>query len=219
MLVAIDGTKKRVRASPNSNAVCPHCEQEVISKCGGIKIWHWAHKTKCIYETEPMTEWHLWWQNIAENAGCIIEHIIGGHIVDAVDFSKKTIYEFQHSPISSDDLRHRSFNATNQGYKINWIFDYCAENNYKYQMSSNKDKNSLKLYRYSGRYDPLFQNGSPIFGKVFFDMGEQPSRTIEGACGRILKNIIYLKGTRAIFTDCDELGVFSNQIGGNINDR
>ena len=97
------------RASPGNVAICPHCGSEVISKCGSINIWHWAHNTQCIYETEPTTEWHLAWQDFALKNGCDIEVKYGSHIADA---SKgKSIFEFQHSSISSDDVFDRCDDA------------------------------------------------------------------------------------------------------------
>src|SRR3972149_1509209 len=114
-----------IRASPGSTAICPHCGSEVISKCGSINIWHWAHKTKCIYETEPMTDWHYAWQDFALKNGCDIEVKYGSHIADAV--KGKNIFEFQHSSISSDDVFDRCADALKNGYQINWIFEITSK--------------------------------------------------------------------------------------------
>ena len=43
MIWAIKDNQKR-EATPNTEAICPVCNSEVISKCGDIKVWHWAHK-------------------------------------------------------------------------------------------------------------------------------------------------------------------------------
>lgn len=42
---------ERITASPNQTASCPICNQEVISKCGLIKIWHFAHKNNLECDT------------------------------------------------------------------------------------------------------------------------------------------------------------------------
>lgn len=56
---------QRIEATPKQKALCPLCNQEVISKCGSIKIWHWAHKQQeeCDSFGEPESEWHLSWKN------------------------------------------------------------------------------------------------------------------------------------------------------------
>jgi predicted transcriptional regulator len=66
MIFAQDENGQIIKSKPYSKAICPHCFESVVSKCGSINIWHWFHKKKCIYETEPMTEWYLNWQEIAD---------------------------------------------------------------------------------------------------------------------------------------------------------
>ena len=55
----------RKKASPKDKGFCPICGEEVISKCGDIKIWHWAHKIgiECDSFGEPETKWHLKWKD------------------------------------------------------------------------------------------------------------------------------------------------------------
>ena len=57
--------RERIKAAPKKEAICPTCLKEVIAKCGRIKVWHWAHKSKldCDSFSEPETEWHINWKN------------------------------------------------------------------------------------------------------------------------------------------------------------
>ncbi len=122
MLIAYNPTnQQKFEAIPHTQAECPHCHQKVISKYGDLKIWHWAHKSKCKYHTEPETEWHLQWKERAIENKCEIEVCRGERIADAV--IKDKVIEFQHSSITSKETVSWS---TFYG-KVDWIFDYRNE--------------------------------------------------------------------------------------------
>jgi competence protein CoiA len=134
MLLAINPTNQQyLKAIPHTQAECPHRNKKVISKCGRIKIWHWAHEVTCIYHTEPESEWHLQWKEIALENQCQIEVRYGEHIADAVIEDK--IIEFQHSSITSEEIISRSIFYNN----VDWLFDY-------------RDKSS-KIEFYKRRYE------------------------------------------------------------------
>ena len=59
----------RIRAEPNITANCDVCGKEVISKCGNIKVWHFAHKVSadCDSWSEEETQWHKDWKNEFRN--------------------------------------------------------------------------------------------------------------------------------------------------------
>jgi len=65
MIWAIKNSEK-IKAQPKQKALCPICNEELIAKCGKIKIWHWAHKsgTDCDDWYEPESAWHLNWKNL-----------------------------------------------------------------------------------------------------------------------------------------------------------
>ena len=48
MIYALDGLEngKRIEAMSKITAYCPICQEKCISKCGKIKIWHFAHYSK-----------------------------------------------------------------------------------------------------------------------------------------------------------------------------
>jgi len=113
----------RIKASPKEKALCPLCKQEVISKCGEIKIWHWAHKSNkdCDSWWEPESEWHINWKNEFPKECQEIIIIKEGkkHIAD-IKTKTGTIIEFQKSPISTNDIKERE---RFYGNNLIWLLD------------------------------------------------------------------------------------------------
>ena len=100
--------KNGQRILPNpfeKNAVCPLCKEEVISKCGEIKIWHWAHKSNndCDNWGGRETAWHLNWKG--EFPEETQEVIIGKHRADVK--IQDIVLEFQSSSISLEKIKER----------------------------------------------------------------------------------------------------------------
>lgn len=63
-----------IRATPGAHARCPHCDGELVAKCGSIVIWHWAHRhADCDPWVEPETAWHLRWKQYFLERGHDIE--------------------------------------------------------------------------------------------------------------------------------------------------
>jgi competence protein CoiA len=111
MLYAIDANGTRIEASPNQQAACPGCGALVISKCGEINVWHWAHRTggECDPWYEPETEWHVTWKR--RFAQTCREVVIGEHRAD-IRATRKAgaspcVVELQHSPIEPGEIRER----------------------------------------------------------------------------------------------------------------
>jgi len=124
---------QRIEATPKQKALCPLCNQDVISKCGFIKIWHWAHKQQeeCDSFGEPETEWHINWKNQfpKECQEVIIKKCVSDYCNDKkyhapcnhvdcndCDFvihkadiktKDKKVIEFQNSSISSEQIEER----------------------------------------------------------------------------------------------------------------
>lgn len=96
----------KVESSPDRKAICPLCKEEVISKCGDINVWHWAHKNKkdCDSWWEPESEWHKDWKSnfpIEQQ-----EFIMGRHRAD-IRTKDRWIIELQNSTISSREIIER----------------------------------------------------------------------------------------------------------------
>ncbi|CAE6969274.1 hypothetical protein R69608_07196 [Paraburkholderia nemoris] len=111
-LAFVDGEKKE--ATPGLKGVCvnPFCSSPMVAKCGRVKIWHWAHKGRkpCDPWCESETQWHRdWkdrfpfdWQEIVHQDARSGEV----HIAD-VKTPHGLVLEFQHSPISPDEMKSR----------------------------------------------------------------------------------------------------------------
>lgn len=105
MIFALDENKRRIKARPDSTAICPCCSSIVISKCGQINEWHWAHQTidDCDNWHEPESEWHKGWKAYWGEQYC--EKVIGRHRADV--FYKDIVIELQNSHISPAEIRER----------------------------------------------------------------------------------------------------------------
>lgn len=127
MLYALRDEVKTL-ATPGDRANCPACSGEVIAKCGDINIWHWAHKDTVDCDTwhEPETKWHLAWKSMFPSSWAEVPVIKYGkkHIADIIR-PDGLVIEFQHSPISPDQIRSREIFYQN----MIWVFDIqeCAE--------------------------------------------------------------------------------------------
>lgn len=95
----------RVRAEPATNALCPVCHGAVMSKCGVINVWHWAHKSRsdCDSWSEGESAWHLNWKERFPTQWR--EVVVGRHRADVK--SPRTVIELQASSISPAEIEER----------------------------------------------------------------------------------------------------------------
>ena len=119
----------------------------LIAKCGPIKYHHWARET-ADPDTwhEPETDWHRNWKSHFKPENTEQTITVSGirHRMDAQTFFNGTRYavEFQHSPISVDEVRQREAGYGN----MIWVFD--CENKFDYKMLRRKpDMVSIKWGR------------------------------------------------------------------------
>lgn len=119
LFALVDGVKHE--ATPKSRGKCPLCQQEVLSKCGEIKVWHWAHykDESCDSWYEPETEWHKNWKLIFGKDNCEIVISKNGtrHIGDVLT-KGNVIIELQNSPIQKSVIRSREIFF---GEKMIWV--------------------------------------------------------------------------------------------------
>jgi hypothetical protein len=122
MLLAEDSDGHRIAAAPGNKATCPMCKTTVISKCGQIKIWHWAHQSTrdCDAWYEPESDWHYAWKEFAglENTEKTIVDDHGTKHRADIKFDNMVV-ELQHSqlPVSEVQAREEFY-----GQMI-WILD------------------------------------------------------------------------------------------------
>jgi competence protein CoiA len=214
----VDGEK--VEAQPKLRGICPHCESEMIAKCGRVKVWHWAHKGKppCDPWWESETEWHrAWkshfpieWQEVSQ-----INPITGEmHIAD-VKNPYGLVIEFQHSPIKLYERLSRE-----EFYKeMIWIVDGTRgelDESYFNMGLSGPVQESPLAYRVEwwGR-SRLLHDWSKSKVKIFFDFGKEvlwrlvlfdPDKKV-GAVGPIPKSALIedcLRGTQISVSTLDK---------------
>lgn len=131
MFIALDEAKQRTsveKATKLNSYFCPICGEPLIIRAENslaVKK-HFAHKrgTNCIDDwSHDMSEWHLSWQEkFPENCREVIIEKDGiKHRADV--FINNTVIEFQHSPITSEEIAKRNNFYLSCGYKVVWVFD------------------------------------------------------------------------------------------------
>ena len=160
----VDGVK--TIAAPGETAFCPMCDGDVISKCGSIKVWHWAHKIlDCDHWSEPESEWHLKWKSHASQmfTEITIEHSGIKHRADLL-LPDETVVELQHSNISVESIAERE---TFYG-KMIWLFDVSEVKGFELKGIEESTFRSLRwkhprLSWLSVKSPVYFDTGSDIF--------------------------------------------------------
>ena len=113
---------ERREASPNAKGECPLCGSEVISKCGNIKIHHWAHVSgsECELGKEPESKEHRVFKE--QFPEWCREVVHGSRRADVL--VGRFVVEYQKSNISFEDMLERTEDWNTLGYKVFWILDY-----------------------------------------------------------------------------------------------
>lgn len=131
MFVAKDKEGNRVtieEAARGCEYFCPICGGRVIVKAKESEAVseHFAHKNKveCDSWQHDMSEWHRAWQNYFPEECQEVVVQSGGvkHIADVL-INNDTVIEFQHSPITAEEIAERNRFYTECGYKVVWVFD------------------------------------------------------------------------------------------------
>jgi len=105
----VNGNK--IEASKGTKGICPSCGSELISKCGEVKINHWAHKgnRNCDLWWKNETEWHRAWKgNFPIEWQEVVQFDKNGekHIAD-VRTKYGLVIEFQYSHIAPQERTSR----------------------------------------------------------------------------------------------------------------
>lgn len=130
MYIAIDSNKERIQienASNNKEYYCPICGEILIIKAINSKSvrTHFAHKSKkdCDDFNHDMSDWHYNWQRCfpEDTREIVLENNGIKHRADI--FINNTVIEFQHSPITADEIRKRNEFYLSCGCNMVWVFD------------------------------------------------------------------------------------------------
>ena len=97
---------------PGLRGYCIHCSNEMIAKCGKIKIWHWAHKTMDVCDSwwENESRWHRAWKDRFPESYQEVTHfnsITGERHIADVKNEYGLVIEFQHSTMTVDERDSR----------------------------------------------------------------------------------------------------------------
>ncbi len=144
MFIALDENNQRIsieNAVKGGKYFCPACGEPLIVRAKdsvAVKT-HFAHKkgTDCDDFTHDMSEWHLNWQKQfpEECREVVVENGEEKHRADVL--IKNTVIEFQHSPITAEEIARRNKFYLSCGYGMIWVFD--AENQIKNQYDDTLD--------------------------------------------------------------------------------
>lgn len=112
MKFAIDDKNIRIEVSHSGEkAFCPGCNSTVIGNKGEIKAKYWRHKSKeCDSWYEPMSLWHLTWQNYfpLKNQEIVLKDTVTNNLHRAdIMLDNGLVIEVQNSPIKQEEIRQR----------------------------------------------------------------------------------------------------------------
>lgn len=188
MFIAVDSNKNRVaieNATKDIQYFCPCCGEPLIIRAKdsvAVKA-HFAHKkgTDCDSFTHDMSEWHLNWQKQfpEESREVVVEKDGEKHRADVL--IKNTVIEFQHSPITADEIARRNRFYLSCGYEVVWVFDadgqvknpygnsidpaiehYLCWKRAKQQFSITMDKRVSVFIQYKTPISSKELNGKPV---------------------------------------------------------
>lgn len=148
MNIALDASRQRVVADDAQKGhfyYCPICGGPVIPKQGQWRVWHFSHISSCLDSWNyDMSEWHRSWQERfpMECREVVVER--GGKIHRADVLIGKYVIEFQHSPISADEVQERNRFYIACGYRVIWVFDEIEK--YEDGFIQEDVNNSSKFY-------------------------------------------------------------------------
>lgn len=172
----IRGVKKA--PVPKMDGLCPFCRAKVISKCGDIKLWHWAHYSKrdCDIWWENETQWHREWKGFfpAEWQEVIHRAEDGEKHIADVKTKQDCVLEFQHSIISKEERTSRNDFYPN----LVWVVDGLRRKRDKDQFFNALNSGvqlitSPLLIKISTDESKLVQEWGSSDTPVFFDFGEE----------------------------------------------
>lgn len=134
MLYAIDECNNKILPEPHMKACCPFCGDIVISKCGEINAWHWAHRrlVECDDWTESDTEWHNNWKQQYPKENCELD--LNGRRADIITNNYEVIL-LNSKSLSLEEVRQREGHFKNMIWiiKVDDIienFDFFEKKDY-----------------------------------------------------------------------------------------
>ena len=166
----------RMKPQPKQHGICQLCGSEMVSKCGKVIAWHWAHKSRktCDPWWENETQWHKDWKNQFSEEWQEIVHTDEStnekHIAD-VKNPYGLVVEFQHSPIKQEERLSRENFYDDMVWVIDGNRNSLDKDYFRLSITSNTpiQKNPV-AYRFQWISNSrLIPNWLDSTVKVFFD--------------------------------------------------
>ena len=151
---------KKIKPIPKIKGRCVGCGEEVISKCGTIKVWHWAHHTKkhCDSWWENEGEWHRKWKSYFPESYQEVrmqDKKTGEFHIADIQLNNELVIELQNSAINIDEMKSR------ENFYKNMIWIVNAE----------KFKNNIKIGHKLPSPDSNFSRDIIFHNRTKYDDG------------------------------------------------
>lgn len=167
---------ERREPAPGLTGNCTGCDSPTISKCGNIKVHHWAHKSKleCDPWWENETEWHrAWKKQFPESWQEIVQRADSGELHRAdVKTDKNWVLEFQYSAINPEERTSRNDFYGNLVWIVNGLRRKRDPIQFFHSLKLIKtieDKVFKKSYEVISDKNALLRDWSNDKSPVFFD--------------------------------------------------
>lgn len=169
---------ERSKSRPELRGKCQACGQDVIAKCGPIRMHHWAHvaKTSCDGFREKETRWHRDWKETCpeEWQECRVTSPSGAWRVADVRTPTGVVVEFQHSYLKDAVRRARETFHQN----LIWVVDGSRRKNDRRAFGASIEKARLfnykiATYQISVGNSALLRDWWLSRKAVYFDFGQK----------------------------------------------
>jgi competence CoiA-like predicted nuclease len=153
----------------------------LIAKKGQVRMHHYSHKSvsDCRFNCNK-GPWHTEFQDRARKEHQEIRLTIGEKLHIADTLVGNYVIEYQHSPISAEDIKDRENFYTSLGYILVWVFDTSS-----WEYSITKNTSSLILLKKRGPDFPLLASCTHPVIKIL-DFGKRELFVVTSEKGKRL---------------------------------
>jgi competence protein CoiA len=167
---------EKQEAQPGLRGICQFCNGELISKCGKVVIWHWAHKSKasCDPWWENETEWHRAWKDRFPKEWQEVIHsdpITGERHIADVKTPYGLVIEFQHSAMSPEERISREKFYGNMIWIVDGRRNEADADNFRIGLDGEIQSDPIAWRIRWWSRSRILHNWSPAGAKVFLDFG------------------------------------------------